>query len=105
MFKKIIFILSLVILTNCSTPGTAFLGPVFTGAKTGSIYQASLSYGTGKVMNSLKPYEFIFNDDTQQNTTINLSNIQNYNDLPEILISYKIDKIEFSDPVEPEPLP
>ena len=54
---------------------------------------------------SLKPYEFIFKDNTQQNTTINLSNIQNYNDLPEILISYKIDKIEFSDPVEPEPLP
>ena len=105
MFKKIILILTLVILTNCSTPGTAFLGPVFTGAKTGSIYQASLSYWTGKVMNSLKPYEFIFNDDSQQNTTINLSNIQNYNDLPEILISYKIDKIEFSDPVEPEPLP
>ena len=26
-------------------------------------------------------------------------------DLPEILVSYKIDKIEFSAPIEPEPLP
>ena len=105
MNRKLILVILLLFLNNCATPGSALLGPIITGAKTGSIYQASLSYGTGKVMNSLKPYEFIFNDDTQQNTTINLSNIQNYNDLPEILISYKIDKIEFSDPVEPEPLP
>ena len=53
MFRKLQN-LTLLILSNCSTPGTALLGPVFTGAKTGSIYQASLSYGTGKVMNKLK---------------------------------------------------
>ena len=35
-------------------PGTAFLGPAFTGAKTGSVYQASLSYGTGKIMDQVK---------------------------------------------------
>ena len=53
MFKKIFFLFCLVFLANCSTPGTAFLGPIFTGAKTGSIYQTSLSYSTGKIMNEL----------------------------------------------------
>ena len=51
--KKIIIILSLLVLTNCASPGTAFLGPVITGAKTGSVYQASISYSSGKVMNAI----------------------------------------------------
>ena len=41
------------ILNQCTTPGTALLSPVITGAKTGSVYQASLSYGTGKIMNKI----------------------------------------------------
>ena len=110
MLKKIILISTLLILNNCTTPGTAFLGPAFTGAKTGSIYQASLSYTTGKVVNSLNPYEYILKDEKQINSTLDVSfgnfpDIKNYNDLPEILISYKIDKIEFSELIEPEPLP
>ena len=40
-------------LNNCATSGSALLGPIFTGAKTGSIYQASISYSTGKIMNEL----------------------------------------------------
>ena len=40
-------------LNGCATPGSALLGPIFTGAKTGSIYQASLSYGTGKIVNDM----------------------------------------------------
>ncbi len=105
MFKKIILIPIFFILSNCTTPGTALLGPAFTGAKTGSIYQASLSYGTGKVMNKLNPYDFVFKGESQRNSTLNISNSQNYNDLPELLASYKVDKIEFSEPIEPEPLP
>ena len=105
MFKKIILILSLIILSNCSTPGTALLGPVLTGAKTGSAYQASLSFGTGKIVNKFNPYELMFKSDVQKNSTFNIPIIENYNDLPEILVSYKIDKIEFSEPIEPEPLP
>ena len=93
------------VLSNCTTPGTALLGPAFTGAKTGSVYQASLSFGTGRIVNKLNYYDLMLKDQEQRNSTLNLTNIQNYNDLPEILISYKIDKIEFSELIEPEPLP
>ena len=110
MFKKIILISILLILNNCTAPGTAFLGPAFTGAKTGSIYQTSLSYTTGRVMNNLNPYGYLSKDDELIDSTINTSftnssDIKNYNDLPEILISYKVDKIDFSEVIEPEPLP
>ena len=54
MFKKILLLSCLLFLTNCATPSSAFLGPIFTGAKTGSIYQASLSYGTNKVIRNLR---------------------------------------------------
>ncbi len=107
MLKKIILISTLSVLTNCTTPGTALLGPAFTGAKTGSLYQASLSFGTGKIVNKLSYYDLMLKDEKQQNSTFDIviSNIQNYSDLPEVLISYKIDKIEFSELIEPEPLP
>ena len=54
MFKKILLLSCLLFLTNCATPSSAFLGPIFTGAKTGSIYQASLSYSTNKVIRELR---------------------------------------------------
>ena len=60
MNKKIIFILPLFLLTNCASPGTAFLGPVITGAKTGSVYQASISYSSSKVMNTLIEFNVSF---------------------------------------------
>ena len=50
---KIILFIFLIILNGCAAPGSALLGPIFTGAKTGSIYQASLSYGTGKIVNDM----------------------------------------------------
>ena len=105
MIKKILILFCFFFLADCTTPTSALLGPIFTGAKTGSIYQASLSYGTGKVMNKLNPYDFVFKDENQRNSTLNISNSQNYNDLPELLASYRVDKIEFSEPIEPEPLP
>ncbi len=54
VFKKSFLILFLLILTNCSVPGSAMLGPVLTGAKSGSIYQTSLSYGSGKILSKAK---------------------------------------------------
>ena len=51
--KNSIYLLLLLLLNNCMTSGTALLGPIFTGAKTGSIYQASLSYGSGKIMKKI----------------------------------------------------
>ena len=48
--KKIIFgLLILSFLTGCTTP-TAMLGPAYTLTSTGSIYQASLSYGSNQMV-------------------------------------------------------
>ena len=51
---KIILFLFLLFISACSTPGSALLGPVFTGAKTGSAHQASLSFGTSQFINKIK---------------------------------------------------
>ena len=50
MFKKIIILSLLLNLTNCGAPGTALLGPSFTVARTGNIYQAGLSYGSSHII-------------------------------------------------------
>ena len=99
---KIFFLLILFFLTNCTLSGTAFLGPVFTGAKTGSIYQASLSYGTNQVLNQLKTYESKKTNKEIETTTINEST-ENRN--PPKLESFVVAKVEISEVLEPEPLP
>ena len=50
MTKKFTLLFLLVFLTSCSAPGTALLGPVFTGATTKSVAQASLSLGTNQII-------------------------------------------------------
>jgi len=99
MFKKIFYLFCLLFLSNCSAPATSFLGPIFTGAKTGSIYQTSLSYSTGKIMNEIKQNNLLFKSD--QIEVENSFNDKN----PLILLSYAVDNIEISDVLEPEPLP
>ena len=99
MFKKIFYLFLLFLLSNCSAPGTAFLGPIFTGAKTGSVYQASLSYSTGKILDEVKQSELFLKPEPK---TLNSNPI---NKDPVILLSYVVDKIEISDVIEPEPLP
>tara|TARA_B100000767_G_C19542003_1_gene441188 strand:- start:424 stop:747 length:324 start_codon:yes stop_codon:yes gene_type:complete len=54
MFKKFIILSLMFILTNCAAPGTVLLGPSITVARTGSIYQAGLSYGSGHVIKKTK---------------------------------------------------
>ena len=56
MFKfKLFFILFIFLnLTNCSAPGTALLGPSITGVRTGSVYQAGLSYSSSHVLKKTK---------------------------------------------------
>tara|TARA_A100001011_G_scaffold119135_1_gene125688 strand:+ start:557 stop:859 length:303 start_codon:yes stop_codon:yes gene_type:complete len=100
MLKKILFISCVLLLSNCTISGSAFLGPIFTGAKTGSIYQASLSYSTGQIMNEIK-----------ENTIFRKSKLI-LPKKPEILTqkkilltSYVVDIVEISEPLEPEPLP
>ena len=47
--KKIFLLLCLVFL-SCCFQSMALLGPAVTGASTGKIYQAGLSYGTNMIM-------------------------------------------------------
>ena len=91
MFRNLIIILSLLLLNNCATSGSALLGPIFTGAKTGSVYQASISYSTGKLMNELVPSEIFYQKNEQQD--------------PIIISNHKVDNISFSEVIEEEPLP
>ena len=44
----------LLLLTNCGITGSTFLGPTYTGIKTGSVYQTSLSYSSGKLMKQIR---------------------------------------------------
>ena len=95
MLKKILILLCFLSLTNCVSQSSAFLGPVITGARTGSLYQASLSYGSGKIINNIKKSELY-----------KKSQITSFNDeKPNILLSYVIDTVIISDVIEPEPLP
>jgi len=91
MYKNLVIIFSILLLNSCATSGSALLGPVFTGAKTGSIYQASISYSTGKLMNELVTSEIFFQKNDQKE--------------PIIISSYKVDNISFSEVLEEEPLP
>ena len=105
MNKKILF-LTLFFLSSCSAPGTALLGPIFTGAKTGSVYQASLSYSTNQIIEKVKLKEnFKIFDEKKLNKNSIFPDIPYVDKDPIILISYKVNKIEISEVYEPEPLP
>ena len=41
-------------ITNCGASGVALLGPSLTVARTGSVYQAGLSYGSNHVIQKTK---------------------------------------------------
>ena len=85
-FLKLFFLLFF--LNNCSTPSTALLSPIITGVKTGSVYQASLSYSSNKML-----YEILKNKDKK-----------NQKD-PVIVSSFAVLKVQISEVEEPEPLP
>ena len=52
MLKVITAIFFLLLLNGC-VQGTALLGPIFTGASTGSVTQAGLSYGSNYVVKNM----------------------------------------------------
>ena len=92
------------LLNNCANPGTAFLGPAITGAKTGSVYQASISYGSGKFMNNVKIG--LNSENVKENLdkdTINTKFLDS--DKKFLLTTIKTYDIEISLPTVPEPLP
>lgn len=103
MNRKLILVILLLFLNNCATPGSALLGPIITGAKTGSIYQASISYSSGRVINELVSSEI-----SSKKKGIDLNKIlpeENEMQNPIIISSYKVIEITFSEVMEEEPLP
>ena len=96
---KVLKIVFLLFITNCTVPGSALLGPIYTGAKTGSIYQASLSYTSSKIIKKIKDSE-IYN--SAEKETLNQLNEEKS---PIILLAYVVDEIIISTVEEPEPLP
>ena len=102
MFKIYLSIILLFLLSNCTAPTASLFGPVVTGAKSGSIYQASLSYGSNKIFYDLKESYNKKSNEIKKNLPILKSNIY---EIPKILSTSSIAKVEFSDPIEPEPLP
>ena len=84
MFKKIFLFLSLFFLSNCVTSPTALLGPIFTGAKTGSVYQASLSYGSNRIISKIRE----FDQKQSLNEDYNNLNISTFNRNPIIASDY-----------------
>ena len=109
MFKKFLFLFFIILLSNCSAPGTAFLGPVFTGAKTGSISQATLSYSSGQIFEQFQSKNAILNERKKLTSIVKknpiLPDISYSTKNPTIILSYKVDKIEEGSVYEPEPLP
>ena len=88
--------------------GTALVGPAFTGARTGSIYQSSLSYSSTKVLNHIKTEKIINNSSankTLRNINPILPDIPFIDKDPVIIMAYKVEYIEYSEVIEPEPMP
>ena len=101
MFKNLFILAFILLLSNCTTPTSAFLGPIFTGAKTGSVYQASLSYGSNRIIDKMRK---VSQNNFQEINPLTSDLSTNDRNLP-VLIAYKISKIEISEVKEPEPLP
>ena len=106
MIKNFYFLFLFFLLLNCSAnPGTAFLGPIMTGVKSGSIYQTSLSYGSNKALENIKTEMRIRKENFLKKKTDLLKKIQDDLEKPSILLTLKIKSIEISEVAEPEPLP
>ena len=89
MIKKIFIFISLLFLSNCVSSPSAFLGPVFTGAKTGSLYQASLSYGSNRIISKIRE----FDQNQSLNKDYNNLNISTFDRNPIIVSDYEIPRI------------
>jgi len=99
MIKKIFYFSSFLLLVNCAGLNTAFLGPIYTGATTGSYAQSTLSYSSGKIIKNITDKK-IFNKSDE------IPSLQNYNEKdPVILLAYAVDNVKISEVFEPEPLP
>ena len=106
MIRNFYLLLLFFLVLNCSAnPGTALLGPVITGVKSGSIYQTSLSYSSNKVLENIKTELRVRKENFSQKKTDLFKKIQDDLEKPSILLTLKIKNIEVSEVTEPEPLP
>ena len=71
MIKRLFIFGTLIFLANCSAPGSALFGPTLTGVKTGSVYQTSVSYGSGKIMNTIKEKVLSSTDSNPHTSSLN----------------------------------
>ena len=88
-------------LTNCVNTTTAVISPIITGAKTGSLYQASLSYSSNRIISSIKEKQNskkIIDHERINKTTKNLKKSLT-------LVPITLDIVLISELTEPEPLP
>ena len=88
MFIVFKFIFLIFFLNNCTSPSTAFLSPIITGIKTGSAYQASLSYSSNKIFKELAKFK---------NTNSQME--------PVIVSSFAVIQVKISEVDEPETMP
>jgi len=54
MYKKFFILTVFILFSHCSAPGTAFIGPILTGATTQSISQTSLSIWSNQIVKNFK---------------------------------------------------
>ena len=101
MIKNFYFLSLFFLIINCSTnPGTAFLGPIITGVKSGSIYQTSLSYGSSKALENIKTELRVRKENFSQKKTYLFKKIQDDLEKPSILLTLKIKNIEEGDKIK-----
>ena len=106
MIKNLYFLSLFFLIVNCSTnPGTAFIGPIITGVKSGSVYQTSLSYGSNKALENIKKDLRVRKENFSKAKTDLIKKLQYDLEESSILLTLKIESIEVSEVVEPEPLP
>ena len=105
--KIFVVFFSFIALSNGGVSTSAFLGPAYTGVKTGSVYQTSLSYSSGKIVNHLKLESANLSNHKKKIINKNpiLPDIPYTTKHPQVVASYKVNKVEFSDLFVPEPLP
>ena len=106
MYKFFFVLFCILFLNGCATSGTALLGPMFTGAKTGSIYQTSLSYSSSRVINNIasKNSAYTFNNKkTFKKKNPTLPDIPYIDKDPTILSTYKVNFVRISNLPEREP--
>ena len=107
MLKNFFIFVCLALLSNCSIPNSAFLGPMYTGVKTGSVYQTSISYSSGRVINKIKLNNTLNQTGIKEFFSKNpiLPDIPYVSKNPQILLAYKVEKVKISEVAEPETLP